>query len=388
MAPGTPGFTAPEVLLRNEVGPAADVFALGATIAYTATGRPPYGTGEAAAVSYRTVHEDIDLAGVQPELATLIRQCVAKDPAERPEPAAVIARCAVDSALATDAHYRSVARDAEPEPEPVPELVPDPVPVPVPGREPETVPTGPSDTTPYGGPDDQRRPARTGRRTGWLAACAVALAVPTTVWLLGEQDDQNSGTAPTTDATVSRPATTGPAGGPPDHIVNDRVSQDRWTLSDDSAQAAQGIGSCDLASYANSSPPMDLQSSVSHTTGSDTASVSLRPKTAGQGKRPAPYYVSVGLRPPHETDRTTGRPLASVSKGIGFTSKPFDMYSQWSSGGTIKLKYPDDFRAHFGNRTIDAIPVSDDRGDWTVVFYHVEGGPTKYTSVVCNGFHA
>ncbi|WP_255285915.1 serine/threonine-protein kinase, partial [Streptomyces niveus] len=32
-APGTPGFTAPEVLTRNEVGAAADVFALGATVA-------------------------------------------------------------------------------------------------------------------------------------------------------------------------------------------------------------------------------------------------------------------------------------------------------------------------------------------------------------------
>ncbi|MFZ4300262.1 serine/threonine-protein kinase [Streptomyces cinereoruber] len=40
-APGTPGFTAPEVLLRNEVSPAADVFALGATMAYALTGRGP-----------------------------------------------------------------------------------------------------------------------------------------------------------------------------------------------------------------------------------------------------------------------------------------------------------------------------------------------------------
>ncbi|MFG2626586.1 protein kinase [Streptomyces sp. NPDC048473] len=407
MAPGTPGYAAPEVVLRNEVGPAADVFALGATIAYTATGRPPYGTGDAAAVSYRTVHEDIDLAGVRPALAALIRQCVAKDPAQRPEPAAVIAGCAVDSALATDAHYRSVARDTEP----VPVHVSTPPSAPesetgaltrpedrkpedrVAERTAKTVPPGPSDTTPYDGPDHQRHPARTTRRRGWLAACAVALVVPATVWLLPGQDSQAPGATPTTDVTASRsvtkgPVTKGPAGRPPDHIVNDRVSQDRWTLSDDPEQATQGIGSCDLASFAESSPPMDLQSSVSHTTGSDTASVALRPKTSGQGKRPAPYYISVGVRPPHETDRATGRPLRSVGKGIGFTSKPVDIYSRWSSGGTIKLKYPDDFRAHFGNRSVDAIPVGDDRGDWTVVLYHVEGGPTKYSSVVCNGFHA
>ncbi|AXE76537.1 serine/threonine protein kinase [Streptomyces atratus] len=405
MAPGTPGYAAPEVVLRNEVGPAADVFALGATIAYTATGRPPYGTGDATAVSYRTVHEDIDLAGVRPALAALIRQCVAKDPAERPPLAAVIAHCAVKSALATDAHYRSVARDAEPVPVPVPVGTPPSEAEPETGvltrpagREPEdqvreraaeTVPPGTPGTTPYDAPDHQRRhPARTTRRRGWLAACAVALVVPATVWLLPEQDSQTPGAAPTTDVPAPRSTAKGPAGRPPDHIVNDRVSQDRWTLSDDPKQAAQGMGSCDLASFAESSPPMDLLSAVSHTTGSDTASVELRPKTAGQGKRPAPYYISVGVRPPHETDRATGRPLRSAGKGIGFTSKPVDIYSRWSSGGTIKFKYPDDFRAHFGNRTVDAIPVGDDRGDWTMVLYHVEGGPTTYTSVMCNGFHA
>ncbi|WP_413754071.1 protein kinase [Streptomyces sp. R-74717] len=403
MAPGTPGYAAPEVVLRNEVDPAADVFALGATIAYTATGRPPYGTGDAAAVSYRTVHEDIDLAGVRPALAALIRQCVAKDPAERPELAAVIAHCAVDSALATDAHYRAVARDAEPVPvhlsTPPSEAEPETGALTrpadrepedqVPERSAETVPPGTPDTTPYDAPDHQRRhPARTTRRRGWLAACAVALVVPATVWLLPEQDSRTPGAAPTTDVSASRSATEGPAGRPPDHIVNGRVSQDRWTLSDDPKQAAQRMGSCDLASFAGSSPSIDLLSSVSHTTGSDTAAVELRPKTSGQGKRPAPYYISVGVRPPHETDRATGRPLRSVGKGIGFTSKPVDIYSRWSSGGTIKLNYPDDFRAHFGNRTVDAIPVGDDRGDWTVVLYHVEGGPTKYTSIGCNGFHA
>nr|WSZ99653.1 serine/threonine protein kinase [Streptomyces sp. NBC_00857] len=428
MAPGTPGYAAPEVVLRNEVGPPADVFALGATLAYTATGRPPYGTGDSAVVSYRAVHEDIDLAGVRPELAELIRRCVAKDPADRPELSAVIAGCAVDSALATDAHYRSVAHSADP--------VPVPVPAPVPGQlstppssftthalsEPEpgtgattpprdrgpvhhvaeragaTVLPEPPGTTPYDQPDHQRVPARAPRRRGWLAACAVALAATIAVWLLPETDSKGqadaSTDASTTEATASASRTASgstadaPAGQPPDHIMNDRVSQDRWALSEDPAQAAQGIGSCDLGSLAESSPPMDLQSSVSHTTGTDTASVAMRPKNAGQGKRPAPYYMAVGVRPPHETDRKTGRPTRSVGKGIGFTSKPFDIYSRWSSGGTVKFSYPDDFRAHFDGGVVDAIPVGDDRGDWTVVLYHVEGGPTEYTSVVCNGFHA
>ncbi|WP_329036529.1 protein kinase [Streptomyces sp. NBC_01725] len=417
MAPGTPGYAAPEVLLRNEVGPAADVFALGATIAFAATGRPPYGGGEASAVSYRTVHEDIDLAGVRDDLAALIRRCVAKDPAERPELAAVIAGCAVDSALAADAHYRSVARDAEAVPKGVPEDAPEPgtavepeaEPTPGPGPEAEPAPArwGYDETTPHPSPDRQPPPAtRPRRRKGWLAVCALGLVVPLGLWLFPREDggkDTEAGS--TTGATTSGPtakndtekgtkadakddAKDDPAQGPPDHIVNDRVSQDRWALSDDPQQASQGIGFCDLGSTADSSPPTDMQSSVSHTTGSGTATAAFRPKNAGKGKRPAPYYVSVGIRPPHETDRATGRPLKSVGKGIGFTTKPVDLYSKWSSGGTIKFQYPDDFQAHFDARTVDAIPVSDDPGDWTVVLYHVEGGPTKYTSIVCNGFHA
>ncbi len=389
MAPGTPGFAAPEVVLRNAVGPAADMFALGATLAYTATGRPPFGSGDAAAVSYRAVHEDIDLAGVEPALAALIRECVAKDPADRPDPAAVIARCAVDSALAEDSHYRSL-------PHAVAATVPgDTATAPLPaggtGQDEAGALGGPPGPTPYDEPDRRTRPARTGLRgsLGLAAVAAVLAASATALLLSGAPDDRAADGGPADGVEGSRrPVTTAPAAGPPDHIVNDRESQDRWTLSDDPAQAVHGIGSCDLSGLAMDSLPAGLQSSVSHTTGSDTASVTLRPENAGEGKRPAPYYVAVGVRPPHGTDPVTGRPTRAESKGVGFTSKPVDLYSRWSSGGTLTFRYPDDFRAHFGERTVDAIPVGDDRGDWTVVLYHVEGGPNRYTSVVCNGFHA
>ncbi|WP_330173135.1 protein kinase [Streptomyces sp. NBC_01498] len=396
-APGTPGYAAPEVLMRNEVGPAADVFALGATIAAAATGRPPYGGGDASVVSYRTVHEDIDLTGVRDDLAALIRRCVAKNPAERPALAAVIADCAVDSALTADAHYREVARDTDP----------------VPGRGPVHPSAGAGDpdrpgTTPYAVPD--RQPAtsvpRRSRR-GALVACAVAaLLVPVALWQFTDpgDDDSEPGAGPVTGSTVSGTATPRPTAedtedsekdkadeekpaGPPDHLLNGGVTEERWALSDDSYESSHGIGRCDPTSIAGFGSP-NFQSSVSHTTGSGTASMSVRPEGTGSGKRPAPYYVSVGVRPPHETDRTTGRPLSSKSKGIGFTSKPVDLYSRWSKGGSLTFRYPDDFRAHFGSRTVDAIPVSADRGDWTVVIYHVEGGPTEFRTISCSGFHA
>ncbi|MEV0776531.1 ABC transporter substrate-binding protein [Streptomyces sp. NPDC050428] len=83
---GTPGFLAPEQARARagEVGPASDVFSLGCVLAYAASGRRPFGTGNAAGVLFRTVHEEPDLAEVPGELRLLIRACLAKDPAERP----------------------------------------------------------------------------------------------------------------------------------------------------------------------------------------------------------------------------------------------------------------------------------------------------------------
>ncbi|MGP4085200.1 bifunctional serine/threonine-protein kinase/ABC transporter substrate-binding protein [Streptomyces sp. KR55] len=90
---GTPGFLAPEQAQARagEVGPPSDVFSLGCVLAYTASGRRPFGTGYAAGVLFRTVHEEPDLADVPGELRALIRACLAKDPTERPTAAEVAA---------------------------------------------------------------------------------------------------------------------------------------------------------------------------------------------------------------------------------------------------------------------------------------------------------
>jgi hypothetical protein len=92
-AAAAPGYAAPELLTRNETGPAADVFALGATLAFAATGRPPYGQGASADIAYRSIHENVDIDGVAPDLAELISACVAHDPLQRPSPEAILSRC-------------------------------------------------------------------------------------------------------------------------------------------------------------------------------------------------------------------------------------------------------------------------------------------------------
>ncbi|MEU9113292.1 serine/threonine-protein kinase [Streptomyces sp. NPDC048483] len=84
---GTPPFMAPEQFQRpREVGPAADVFALGSVLVHAATGSGPFDSESPYLVAYQVVHDEADLTGVPDELAPLIESCLAKDPADRPTP--------------------------------------------------------------------------------------------------------------------------------------------------------------------------------------------------------------------------------------------------------------------------------------------------------------
>jgi ABC-type branched-subunit amino acid transport system substrate-binding protein len=88
---GTPGFLAPEQAEARgaDIGPASDVFALGCLLAYTATGRPPFGRGAVDALLYRTVHDEPDLDGIGGGLAAVLTACLAKDAGARPTAASV-----------------------------------------------------------------------------------------------------------------------------------------------------------------------------------------------------------------------------------------------------------------------------------------------------------
>jgi Protein kinase domain len=89
---GTPDYMAPEQVTDPAgSGPAADVFAMGATLAFAATGRSPFGTDQAASTLYRLVNLEPDLVGVPPDTATIVRACLDKDPSRLPAPAALAA---------------------------------------------------------------------------------------------------------------------------------------------------------------------------------------------------------------------------------------------------------------------------------------------------------
>ncbi|WP_078888150.1 serine/threonine-protein kinase [Streptomyces sp. NRRL S-118] len=92
MLVGTPGYVAPERLAKGKVGPACDVFSLGALLAFASTGRLPFGT-EPSEISFRIVHGEPDLEPVPEELRELVARCLAKDPDQRPSPRQVLDWC-------------------------------------------------------------------------------------------------------------------------------------------------------------------------------------------------------------------------------------------------------------------------------------------------------
>ncbi|MCU8595463.1 serine/threonine-protein kinase, partial [Streptomyces sp. A13(2022)] len=116
---GSPGYMSPEQILGKGVTGAADVFSLGAVLAYAATGRPPFPGDSSAALLYKVVHEEPRLDGLDDldgsddagghdgsggfggsggGLRELVAACLAKDPAARPAPGEVARRLAPEGA--------------------------------------------------------------------------------------------------------------------------------------------------------------------------------------------------------------------------------------------------------------------------------------------------
>jgi serine/threonine protein kinase len=84
MVMGTPGYLAPEVIEGQPSSPASDIHSWGATVAYAATGRPPYGAGSFETIFFRVVSGRPDLTGVPGALVPLVSAALAKDPLRRP----------------------------------------------------------------------------------------------------------------------------------------------------------------------------------------------------------------------------------------------------------------------------------------------------------------
>ncbi len=84
---GSPGFMSPEQVRGERLTPASDVFSLGCGLVFAATGRGPFEGGEsgAHALMFRVAFEEPDLEGVPEGLLDLVRECLRKEPGERPD---------------------------------------------------------------------------------------------------------------------------------------------------------------------------------------------------------------------------------------------------------------------------------------------------------------
>ena len=192
---GSPGFMSPEQARGDRVGPPSDVFSLGAVLTFAATGQGPFGTGSSDMVLYRVVFTPPDTGGLPAELRPLVERCLAKDPAQRPGTAQLLAELNTD--LPASGWLPAPITQAFPshppaEPLPAEPAAADVLPAP-PATQPGAAPRagGPDSTMPTVTPGDMLPPAAAGtqapggRRAGWrpgrsrlgLAGAAAAAAL-------------------------------------------------------------------------------------------------------------------------------------------------------------------------------------------------------------------
>jgi hypothetical protein len=184
---GTPGYLAPEVIEGRPSSEASDVHAWGATVAFAATGRPPYGTGPYEGIFYRIVNGQADLSGVPRPLLPLVAGALARDPAHRPPAVQLRAQTTVldPAALVPD---QGQAAQAVPVPAAGGATRSDVAPGAVPGGPAAYVPAAPVASSPAGyvpptvlgagGPTVLPAPGAPGAWPGAAAGNGAAPAVP------------------------------------------------------------------------------------------------------------------------------------------------------------------------------------------------------------------
>jgi serine/threonine protein kinase len=119
---GSPGYMSPEQVLGYDIGPASDMFSLGAVLTFAATGQGPFGSGSPGALMYRLVNMPAKLDEVPAELRPLVGRCLAKHPGDRPTAGGLLAEVGAlqpapgwlaESIMSSFAQTQSAAAPAE-----------------------------------------------------------------------------------------------------------------------------------------------------------------------------------------------------------------------------------------------------------------------------------
>jgi serine/threonine protein kinase len=130
MVVGSPGFMSPEQAEGRPVGPASDVFSLGAVLTFAATGEGPFGEGSTVALLYRVVTSEPNTQGVPAEIRPVIEHCLAKDPGQRPTAARLLDQLSTADVVADPAREGTTRKSAVPD---AARRAPNGAPGPVPG---------------------------------------------------------------------------------------------------------------------------------------------------------------------------------------------------------------------------------------------------------------
>lgn len=99
---GTPGYMSPEAISGGQVGPLADVFALGCVMVYAVTGSSPFGRGNAAATLFEILNGTAVIPAELGEMRRQVEACLVKDPGQRPSTGALLAEIPARSAASVE----------------------------------------------------------------------------------------------------------------------------------------------------------------------------------------------------------------------------------------------------------------------------------------------
>ncbi|MBM7437703.1 serine/threonine-protein kinase [Streptomyces sp. HB132] len=397
---GSPGYMSPEQVRGEALTPVSDVFSLGSVLAFAGTRRHPFGASESGmhAVMYRIAQEQPDLAGLPAGLTELVGACLAKDPADRPTPAEVVARTdevsqdtepwlpggliaelgrkAAELLDSDGPGQRAPARPAGPPPGATP---PPPTSAPRPTGSTPPLPAGPPTPRPSAAPTPPPPAAPPARAAGG------ASATPPTAPLTGPDPTPPPASAPTPAASVPTPpaapaqlgvfgapladpgpqAGTRPDGGKPRRtalIVTAAVAAVAllaggitYAAMRDSSDGSDGKGS--NAGSPGSSAPSEKPSTDRATDGASPSQASADPSAAVEGVVGKEYLGTwEGAGKDSEQQPSSFRRITITQGGVGAdVATTFNSFDDALCNGAAKLVSFDNLMV-LESRALSSIP--------------------------------